>query len=324
MGSESDEGSFNGMWVWNLDTIPQVKTFIWQCLHNAIGVGECLVKRCITETDICPLCQREPETILHRLRDCGTSKQIWERLGVRQNSNFYEGNLVQWLEYNCKNNTCRLGEQPPWTIIFPFAIWLLWKHRNATIFRNLHAQPNVHKDALFRALEFQHCGLNNKKLGSKRVVQVRWERPQVGWASMKHGCVSGLGCECGKKKARSTSEVRISAYPASFKANFGLFQLFPANFDRIGRIGRRPIRPDMANTARFRPNQPDSTQIEADSARIKPRRRESSRVGANLRKKKKKKTQRGTNARSTASDATSRVGALRTRVRHPPSRIRAF
>lgn len=28
MGSESDGGSFNGMWVWKLDTIPWVKTFI--------------------------------------------------------------------------------------------------------------------------------------------------------------------------------------------------------------------------------------------------------------------------------------------------------
>lgn len=61
MGSESDGGSFNGMWVWKLDTIPQVKTFIWQCLHNSIGIGECLVKRCISDSDIYLLCQREPE-----------------------------------------------------------------------------------------------------------------------------------------------------------------------------------------------------------------------------------------------------------------------
>ena len=85
---------------------------------------------------------------------------------------------------NCKNNTCRLGEQPPWRIIFLFAIWLLWKHRNATIFRNLHTQANVHKDALFRSLEFQYCGLNNRNLGNKRVVQVRWESPQMGWACL--------------------------------------------------------------------------------------------------------------------------------------------
>ena len=66
----------------------------------------------LSNDDTCPLCHSEPETILHRLRDCGTSKQIWERLGVRQNSNFYEGNLGHWLEYNSKSNTHRLREQP--------------------------------------------------------------------------------------------------------------------------------------------------------------------------------------------------------------------
>ena len=64
----------------------------------------------------------------------------------------------------------------------------------------------------------------------------------------------------------------------------GRFRPFPAYF---GRIGRRPIRLDMADTARFWPNQPNSARIEADSARIEPHRRESSRVGANPRKKKK-------------------------------------
>ena len=28
-------------------------------------------------------------------------------------SNFYEGNLVEWLKKNCNNNICRLGVQPP-------------------------------------------------------------------------------------------------------------------------------------------------------------------------------------------------------------------
>ena len=66
----------------------------------------------------------------------------------------------------------------------------------------------------------------------------------------------------------------------------GRFWPFPACF---GRIGRRPIRPDMADKARFWPNQPGSTRIEADSARIKPHWRESSRVSANPRKKKKRR-----------------------------------
>ena len=76
----------------------------------------------------------------------------------------------------------------------------------------------------------------------------------------------------------------------------GRFRPFPACFGRFPAcIGRRPIRPDMADmadTARFWTNQPNSARIEADSARIEPHRRESSRVGR-IREKKKKKRRRG-------------------------------
>ena len=92
------------------------------------------------------------------------------------------------------------------------------------------------------------------------------------------------------------------------KASFGFsghiqgqFRPFPVCFDRFpacfGRIGRRPIRPDMVDTARFWPNQPSSAQIKADSARIKPHRRESEKKNIY------KKTQTWSDVRATASDA---------------------
>ena len=79
---------------------------------------------------------------------------------------------------------------------------------------------------------------------------------------------------------------QVSAFPAIFKVDFGHFSLFRPFWACFGHIGRQPIRPDMADTARFWPNQPGSAWIEADSARIKPHWRKSSRVGANPRKKK--------------------------------------
>ena len=82
----------------------------------------------------------------------------------------------------------------------------------------------------------------------------------------------------------------------------GRFQRVSACFSRFPTcFGRRPIRLKMAETARFWPNQPGSARIKADSARIEPHRRESSRVGVNPRKK-KKKTQTRSDARATASD----------------------
>lgn len=41
-------GAFAGSWVWKLNTLPRIKTFFWQCLHNSIGVGKCLVKSCLS------------------------------------------------------------------------------------------------------------------------------------------------------------------------------------------------------------------------------------------------------------------------------------
>ena len=72
----------------------------------------------------------------------------------------------------------------------------------------------------------------------------------------------------------------------------------------------------MADMDQFWPILAGSARIETDSARIELRRHES--------EKKKKKRRRGTDARSIASNAASRVAPRRTRVRHPPSRVRAF
>ena len=84
----------------------------------------------------------------------------------------------------------------------------------------------------------------------------------------------------------------------------GRFRPSPTYLSRFlacfGSIGRPPIRPDMADVARFWTNQLGSARIEADSARIEPHRRESSRVGR-IREKKKKKTQTRCDMRATAS-----------------------
>ena len=116
-----------------------------------------------------------------------------------------------------------------------------------------------------------------------------------------------------KKRKKNASFRFYSHTQGRFRPFPACFGLFPACFGLIRPISGlfrpyRQYRPpadtsDMADTARFWPNQPDSARIEADSARIEPHRRESSRVGSNPRKKKKKKTQTRSDARATASDA---------------------
>ena len=38
--------------------------------HNSITVKNCLARKGVMEEKSCPICQGEPESILHALRDC--------------------------------------------------------------------------------------------------------------------------------------------------------------------------------------------------------------------------------------------------------------
>ena len=57
------DGKFTGTWDWKIETLPRINTFIWQCMHHSIGVGVLLVKRHLSETDVCPLCESESEKL---------------------------------------------------------------------------------------------------------------------------------------------------------------------------------------------------------------------------------------------------------------------
>ena len=82
--------SFPGSWIWKLQTLPRIQMFIWRCMHNSIGVKECLAKGGIPLDTSCPLCLEQPESISHALRDCRLVKPVWYQLGAHIcNANFF-------------------------------------------------------------------------------------------------------------------------------------------------------------------------------------------------------------------------------------------
>ena len=74
---EDSTPPLNYGWIWKLQTLPRIKTFLWLFTHNSIGVKVCLVKRGVVVDELCPICQREPKSITHAFRDCAWVKAIW-------------------------------------------------------------------------------------------------------------------------------------------------------------------------------------------------------------------------------------------------------
>ena len=49
-----DVGIIDANWIWKLDTLPKIKTFLWRCVHNSIGVKTCLARRGFGDDEGCP------------------------------------------------------------------------------------------------------------------------------------------------------------------------------------------------------------------------------------------------------------------------------
>lgn len=77
-----------------------------------------------------------------------------------------------------------LVTNPPWRIVFPFAMWSIWKSRKNVIFSNKRRNPNLDGDILNQALEFMHY-VSTPRVPMQKVLRgVCWEKLPEGWVKL--------------------------------------------------------------------------------------------------------------------------------------------
>ncbi|KAK9992498.1 hypothetical protein SO802_027483 [Lithocarpus litseifolius] len=129
IGGVGDGHTFGGSWIWKVDTYPKIVSFLWLCLHNSIPVREILAARGINCSKVCPICKEQDESIGHLLRDCIFARHIWADIHAPPVSSMPIHNLSDWLQANCQSKLIH-HSAIPWNLIFPLAIWSIWKYRN--------------------------------------------------------------------------------------------------------------------------------------------------------------------------------------------------
>ena len=80
-------------WIWNIDTMPKIKVFLWQLCHNALLVRGILFWWGWNIEPHCPLCATDVESIDHLFWGCRGTNRVWE-LVVQH----------QWIPYQLLHN----------------------------------------------------------------------------------------------------------------------------------------------------------------------------------------------------------------------------
>ena len=162
-------------------------------MHDSIGVKGCLVRRGMGADDICPICQIDKESILHALRDCAWVKAIWLQLGVSfLNQGFWSSGLQEWLSLNGSKGSRVMYGRNHWSILFSFAIWMIWKDRNQMVFSGKPQNPKLSAVIENMYTEFLYCAISPRCPVQRVAVACRWEKPPEGWIKLNtDGCVAG-------------------------------------------------------------------------------------------------------------------------------------
>ena len=143
------------------------------------------MRRGVVNDELCPVCQREPESILHALRDCPSVKSVWRYLGIQAtNREFWNANLQEWLNANGRMFKSLIVGKPPWSMIFPFAIWNVWKSRNNFVFKRKTQNPGLAVEIIRQTKEFLYCVHSPRSPIRKVIKIIRWERPPKGVAKL--------------------------------------------------------------------------------------------------------------------------------------------
>ena len=62
------------------DVLPKIINFLWLCYHNSVPMRDVLANRGISNNNVCLVCGRQGETIIHTLRECEFARFCWSKL----------------------------------------------------------------------------------------------------------------------------------------------------------------------------------------------------------------------------------------------------
>lgn len=152
-------------WIWSWKGPERVRIHLWKLAHKALITNVWREKRHLVDSNYCPVCGTEEESVMHVVRDCARMVQVWLIIsdGHLPHNTFFTENLEQWLLSNLKSVAHRKSLN--WPLIFGTTVHLAWQTRNELIFH----QKSLSADQLVRRIICQAIATNGSLIDHWRV-----------------------------------------------------------------------------------------------------------------------------------------------------------
>jgi hypothetical protein len=124
--------------IWRLKVTNTTKNFLWRACSDIIPTKENLARKGVLEDDICEICGRESETVLHALWLCPSAQDVWGSccLKIQKMQTMYRDlkeMLIDMLR-RCDGEEAEL---------FAVIAKGIWTKRNGVVFGKDFAHPKV-------------------------------------------------------------------------------------------------------------------------------------------------------------------------------------
>ncbi|OMO81305.1 reverse transcriptase [Corchorus capsularis] len=161
-------------WFWKIPLPARWLHFIWLVRRGRLLTNSLRATWGMGNDPKCHLCGLEEESLVHILRDCPTSRKVWDYFGKPLNSD----SLMQWLDDNLALRT--LHDRVEWRIIFGVTLWRIWTRRCGFVMNEGDVsldESSLTANIMVTAGEVMKSLVNHKPLLSQD-LQVRWVPPE--------------------------------------------------------------------------------------------------------------------------------------------------
>ncbi|WCJ38142.1 Polynucleotidyl transferase ribonuclease H-like superfamily protein [Euphorbia peplus] len=219
--------SLNLNWksIWKIQVPYKICTFLWIALHGKLMGNFERSRRNFTNSDMCSICNRDPETTLHILRDCPKAKQVWSSFIPNSLlSYWFNLNLQDWIMYNL-NSFKHPDFLKDWKVFFSHTIWWIWRWRCISIFEGKEQPAWIKvkflKTSLIQLKEaFRSESFHQQHVVTREDIDIGWIPPETHCFKLNtDGCSKG---NPGPARAGGVIRDHEGRWIAGFSFNIGI------------------------------------------------------------------------------------------------------